>query len=125
MDQSVFDTSELSNLPVRKVQTLAPRRAYLENVKFNQNQNVVFSVSKAISTGGGAVGLKGRRASDGATVKIAGTKTLQLSCVTGESRSSLPHQACGESMQDKAEPAHRGTVTQAGGKAEVVCYAYI
>ena len=50
----------------------------LENVKFNQNQKVVFPVSKAISPTGGVVGLKGSLAPDGAIVKVAGMKTLQF-----------------------------------------------
>ncbi len=51
----------------------------LEGVKFNENQTVVYPVSKAITPTGGVVGLKGNLAPDGAIVKVAGMKTLQFS----------------------------------------------
>ena len=44
----------------------------LENVKFNENQKVVYPVSKAITPTGGVVGLQGSLAPDGAIVKVAG-----------------------------------------------------
>ncbi len=50
----------------------------LADVKFNENQKVVYPVSKAISPTGGVVGLKGSLAPDGAIVKVAGMKTLQF-----------------------------------------------
>ncbi|MEO1265744.1 MAG: dihydroxy-acid dehydratase [Pseudomonadota bacterium] len=50
----------------------------LADVKFNEDQKVVYPVSKAISPTGGVVGLKGSLAPDGAIVKVAGMKTLQF-----------------------------------------------
>jgi dihydroxy-acid dehydratase len=50
----------------------------LEGVKFNENQTVVYPVSKAITPTGGVVGLKGNLAPDGAIVKVAGMKMLQF-----------------------------------------------
>ena len=51
----------------------------LENVKFNENQKVVYPVSKAISATGGVVGLQGSLAPDGAIVKVAGMARLKFS----------------------------------------------
>jgi dihydroxy-acid dehydratase len=48
----------------------------LENVKFNENQKVVYPVSNPISTSGGVVGLQGSLAPDGAIVKVAGMTRL-------------------------------------------------
>lgn len=56
----------------------APSCSYPENVKRNENQKVVFSHSKAISTSGGLVGGEGSPA-PGAIAKVAGMKTLQFS----------------------------------------------
>jgi dihydroxy-acid dehydratase len=50
----------------------------LENVKFNQNQRVVYPVSSPISPTGGVVGLRGSLAPDGAIVKVAGMTQLQF-----------------------------------------------
>ena len=50
----------------------------LENVKFNENQKVVYPVSKPISPTGGVVGLQGSLAPDGAIVKVAGMTKLQF-----------------------------------------------
>jgi dihydroxy-acid dehydratase len=50
----------------------------LENVKFNENQRVVYPVSKPISPTGGVVGLMGSLAPDGAIVKVAGMTRLQF-----------------------------------------------
>jgi hypothetical protein len=69
----------------------------VENVKCNQNQMVVLPVSKAISITGGVVRLKGSNCQSGMLRKYA----------------------------DQVGPARNGAVTQAGGKAEVVCYADI
>ncbi len=44
----------------------------LESVKWNDKQDVVFPVSRAITQTGGVVGLKGNLAPDGAIVKVAG-----------------------------------------------------
>jgi dihydroxy-acid dehydratase len=51
----------------------------LANVKFNENQKVVYPVSKPLSPTGGVVGLKGSLAPEGAIVKVAGLKKLQFS----------------------------------------------
>jgi dihydroxy-acid dehydratase len=50
----------------------------LEGVKFNENQTVVYPVSKAITPTGGVVGLQGSLAPEGAIVKVAGMKRLQF-----------------------------------------------
>jgi dihydroxy-acid dehydratase len=50
----------------------------LEGVKFNENQKVVYSVSKAITATGGVVGLQGSLAPDGAIVKVAGMTELKF-----------------------------------------------
>jgi dihydroxy-acid dehydratase len=49
-----------------------------KDVVFPLDQDVIYPVSKAISTTGGVVGLKGNLAPDGAIVKIAGMKTLRF-----------------------------------------------
>ncbi len=50
----------------------------LKDVKFPENQKVVYRVSNPISKTGGVVGLKGNLAPEGAIVKIAGLKKLQF-----------------------------------------------
>ena len=50
----------------------------LEGVKFNENQKVIYPVSKALSPTGGVVGLQGSLAPEGAIVKVAGMKVLQF-----------------------------------------------
>jgi dihydroxy-acid dehydratase len=50
----------------------------LENVKFNENQKVVYPVSKPISATGGVVGLQGTLAPEGAIVKVAGMQKLKF-----------------------------------------------
>ena len=51
----------------------------LRDVKFPENQKVIYRVKNAISTTGGVVGLKGNLAPEGAIVKIAGMKNLKFS----------------------------------------------
>ncbi|HTP83559.1 MAG TPA: dihydroxy-acid dehydratase [Alphaproteobacteria bacterium] len=51
----------------------------LREVKFPENQKVIYRVKNAISTTGGVVGLKGNLAPEGAIVKIAGLKNLKFS----------------------------------------------
>jgi dihydroxy-acid dehydratase len=46
----------------------------LKDVRFPENQDVVYPVSRALSPTGGVVGLKGNLAPDGAIVKVAGMK---------------------------------------------------
>ncbi len=48
------------------------------DVKFPTDQDVVYPVSRAISSTGGVVGLKGNLAPEGAVVKIAGMKNLRF-----------------------------------------------
>ena len=50
----------------------------LEDVKFNENQKVVYPVSKPITPTGGVVGLQGTLAPDGAIVKVAGMTQLKF-----------------------------------------------
>jgi dihydroxy-acid dehydratase len=50
----------------------------LADVVFPTDQDVVYPVSRALSTTGGVVGLKGNLAPDGAIVKIAGLKQLRF-----------------------------------------------
>lgn len=57
-------------------QTLAEN---LRDVKFPENQKVLYRVKRPISTTGGVVGLKGNLAPEGAIVKIAGMKNLKFS----------------------------------------------
>jgi dihydroxy-acid dehydratase len=49
-----------------------------KDVAFPTDQDVIHPVSKALSTTGGVVGLKGNLAPEGAIVKIAGMKTLRF-----------------------------------------------
>jgi len=51
----------------------------LKDVKFDENQKVVYPVSNPISATGGVVGLRGSLAPEGAIVKVAGMKNLQFS----------------------------------------------
>ncbi len=51
----------------------------LREVKFPDNQKVVYRVKSPLSTTGGVVGLKGNLAPEGAIVKIAGLKNLKFS----------------------------------------------
>ena len=48
----------------------------LKDVKFDENQKVVYPVSSPISPTGGVVGLRGSLAPEGAIVKVAGMKNL-------------------------------------------------
>ncbi len=50
----------------------------LKDVKFPENQKVIYRVSNPISKTGGVVGLKGSLAPEGAIVKVAGLKKLQF-----------------------------------------------
>ncbi len=49
----------------------------LEGVEFNEDQDVIYPVTKPLSPTGGVVGLTGNLAPDGAIVKVAGMKVLQ------------------------------------------------
>ena len=50
----------------------------IDEVTWNPDQKVIYSVPNALSPTGGVVGLKGSLAPDGAIVKVAGMKTLQF-----------------------------------------------
>ncbi len=50
----------------------------LEDVKFNDDQKVIYPVSNPLAPTGGVVGLKGSLAPDGGIVKVAGMKRLQF-----------------------------------------------
>jgi dihydroxy-acid dehydratase len=51
----------------------------IDEVTWNPDQKVIYSVPNALSPTGGVVGLKGNLAPDGAIVKVAGMKTLVFS----------------------------------------------
>ncbi len=51
----------------------------IDEVTWNPDQKVIYSVPNALSPTGGVVGLKGNLAPDGAIVKVAGMKTLAFS----------------------------------------------
>jgi dihydroxy-acid dehydratase len=50
----------------------------LEEITFNPDQKVIYSVTNPLSLTGGVVGLTGSLAPDGAIVKVAGMETLQF-----------------------------------------------
>ena len=50
----------------------------LEEITFNPDQKVIYSVTNPLSPTGGVVGLTGSLAPDGAIVKVAGMETLQF-----------------------------------------------
>ena len=50
----------------------------LQDIKFNENQDVVYRPEKPLSSSGGVVVLQGNLASDGAIVKVAGMKESEL-----------------------------------------------
>lgn len=77
----------------------------LENVKFIENQNVVLPVSNAISRTGGVVG-QGSLAPDGAIVKVAGMKTLQ---VRGAARAFDCEEDCSRAVENRSD-AVKGTL---------------
>lgn len=68
------------------------------DVKFPENQDVVFPISNPIHPTGGVVGLKGNLAPEGAIVKIAGLKELQFE---GPARVFDGEQAAFDAVQNK------------------------
>lgn len=68
------------------------------DVKFPEDQDVVFPISNPIHPTGGVVGLKGNLAPDGAIVKIAGLKELQFE---GPARVFDGEQAAFDAVQAK------------------------
>ena len=70
----------------------------LEGVKFNDNQKVIYPVSKALSPTGGVVGLQGSLAPEGAIVKVAGMKMMKFS---GPAHCFDSEEACFEAVSKK------------------------
>ncbi|QBK31004.1 dihydroxy-acid dehydratase [Roseitalea porphyridii] len=68
----------------------------MEHVAWNDEQDVVYPVSKPITQTGGVVGLKGNLAPDGAIVKVAGMKTLKFS---GPARCFDSEEECFEAVR--------------------------
>ncbi|MCR9122527.1 MAG: dihydroxy-acid dehydratase [Phyllobacteriaceae bacterium] len=69
----------------------------MEHVRWNDEQDVVYPVDKAITKTGGVVGLKGNLAPDGAIVKVAGMQRLKF---TGPARCFDSEEACFEAVRD-------------------------
>lgn len=69
----------------------------MEHVRWNDEQDVVYPVEKAITETGGVVGLKGNLAPDGAIVKVAGMKTLKF---TGPARCFDSEEECFAAVRD-------------------------
>ena len=74
----------------------------LKDVVFPTEQDVVYPVSKAISTTGGVVGLKGNLAPEGAIVKIAGMQKLRFE---GTALCFDSEEAAFEAVQNRAYKA--------------------
>jgi dihydroxy-acid dehydratase len=72
----------------------------LADVKFNQNQDVVYPINKALSKSGGVVVLKGNLAPDGAVVKVAGMKSDALT-FTGTALCFDSEEECFKAVEEK------------------------
>lgn len=72
----------------------------LAEVKFNENQDVVYKPEKPLSKTGGVVVLKGNLAQDGAVVKIAGMQNEALK-FTGSARCFDSEEACFKAVEQK------------------------
>lgn len=72
----------------------------LRDVKFNENQDVVYKPQKPLSPTGGVVVLKGNLAPDGAVVKIAGMSADAL-VFTGSARCFDSEEACFKAVEQK------------------------
>ena len=70
----------------------------LEDVEFNEDQDVIYPATKPISPTGGVVGLTGNLAPDGAIVKVAGMEVLQH---TGPARIFECEEDCFEAVVNK------------------------
>lgn len=70
----------------------------LENVKWNDKQDVVVRASSPITKTGGVVGLRGNLAPDGAIVKVAGMKRLEF---TGPARCFDSEEECFKAVSAK------------------------
>ena len=72
----------------------------LADVKFNENQDVVYRPEKPLSKTGGVVVLKGNLAPDGAVVKIAGMQNEALK-FTGTARCFDSEELCFKAVEQK------------------------
>ncbi len=72
----------------------------LADVKFNENQDVVYLPEKPLSKTGGVVVLKGNLAEDGAVVKIAGMQNEAL-VFTGTARCFDSEELCFKAVEQK------------------------
>lgn len=72
----------------------------LADIKFNEKQDVVYPVAKALSNSGGVVVLKGNLAIDGAIVKVAGMQKDALK-FTGAARCFDSEEACFKAVEQK------------------------
>lgn len=72
----------------------------LKDVKFNQNQDVVYKPENALSPTGGVVVLKGNLAEDGAIVKVAGMQNENL-VFTGTARCFDCEEDCFKAVENK------------------------
>jgi len=72
----------------------------LRDVKFNENQDVVYPLNKPLSKSGGVVVLKGNLATDGAVVKVAGMQNDALR-FTGSARCFDSEEACFKAVEQK------------------------
>jgi dihydroxy-acid dehydratase len=67
-------------------------------VKWNPDQDVIYSADKPITVTGGVVGLKGNLAPEGAIVKVAGMKNLKFS---GPARCFDSEESCFEAVTSR------------------------
>ncbi len=72
----------------------------LANVRWNDDQDVVFPANKPITPTGGVVGLRGNLAPDGAIVKVAGIP-LEKQTFRGPARCFDSEEACFEAVKSK------------------------
>ena len=72
----------------------------LADVKFNENQDVVYRPEKPLSKSGGVVVLKGNLATDGAVVKVAGMQNDAL-VFTGTARCFDSEELCFKAVEQK------------------------
>ena len=72
----------------------------LQDIKFNEKQDVVYPLSKPLSKSGGVVVLKGNLAPDGAVVKVAGMQNDALRFV-GSARCFDSEEACFKAVEQK------------------------
>lgn len=72
----------------------------LANIKFNENQDVVYKPEKPLSKSGGVVVLKGNLAEDGAVVKVAGMQNEALRFV-GSARCFDSEEECFKAVEQK------------------------